>query len=48
MRNTIPEPTVARSTEAAAHNETTESLKEETLFTGVASLIPQARLAPPP
>jgi hypothetical protein len=41
MRNTIHEPTAARSTETAVHNETTESLKEETLFAGVPSLIPR-------
>src|SRR5581483_2510774 len=46
MQNTTREPTVVRNTEAATHNETTESLKEETLFAGVASLIPQRASRP--
>jgi hypothetical protein len=40
MQNSIHEPTAARSAEAAAHNEATDSQKDETLFAGAPSLIP--------
>jgi hypothetical protein len=40
MQHTIHEPTAVRSTEAAAHDEATEALKDEALFAGVPSLIP--------
>ena len=46
MQNTIHEPTAACSTESAVHNETTEALKDETLFAGAPSLIPQRASRP--
>ncbi len=46
MHNTIPEPTVAHSTEAAVQSETTEALKDETRLSGAPSLIPQRASCP--
>jgi hypothetical protein len=40
MHNTIPEPTTVRSTEAATHNEATESPEDEMRLSGEPSLIP--------
>ncbi|HEU5375551.1 MAG TPA: YrzE family protein [Ktedonobacteraceae bacterium] len=41
MQNTIPEPTTMRSTEAATHNEATESPEDEMRLSGEPSLIPR-------
>lgn len=46
MQNTIHEPTAVHGTEAAAPSEATKSLKDETLFAGVASLIPRRASRP--
>jgi len=46
MQDTIHEPTAVHSTEGAAHNEATESLKDEMHFLGVPSLIPRRASRP--
>ena len=48
MQHTIHEPTAVHSTEPIVHDEPTESLKDETLFLGVPSLIPQRASRPHP